>query len=194
MNDAKPKYLLALETRQECQPGQWRFVLKATEGSHRLEAEDVEPDVRGERLELLTMVRALEALDQPSRVAVHGGSNYLRQGVWFGISEWPANDWQWECFGKMMPVKNGDLWQRMEHLLNFHSVEFRQRRFDIPHTAIPGNHVKARPASVAKGFHQILPAWGQSALRRHVSLFRRRVGEWLLMFRKRLAYSLLRVG
>jgi len=193
MNGTKPQYLLSVETGREHQSGGWRFVLKAREGCHLLDAEDVEPNVRGERLELLTMVRALEALDQPSHVIIHGCTTYLRQGVQFGLAEWRSNDWQWERFGRMAPIKNVDLWRRMEHLLDFHRVEFRQRRFDAPHAAVSGNHFKSQPASLVKKIRQVLPVRSPSAVRRRLAFLRRRVGEWLLMFRNQLTYSLLRV-
>ena len=99
-----------------------------------IEAADVEPGLHGERLELLTVIRALESLDQPSHVTLMGCSKYVRNGMQYGLPEWQANGWRWECFGQMVPVKNFDLWQRMERALRFHHVECCHRRFDGPHT------------------------------------------------------------
>jgi ribonuclease HI len=194
MNCFKPKYQLFLEAGRPTNYGGWRFVLQASDGLQRVEVEDVEPEVRGERLLLLTTVRALEALDQPSQVMIHGGTAYLRQGIQFGISEWRANDWQWERFGQMTPVKNVDLWQRLEHLLGFHGVEFRQWRFDAPQPTLWGGHLK--PQSVPQGKKALafcLP-WNPTAVRRRLRLLRRSAGEWVLMLRRRLAYRLLGAG
>jgi ribonuclease HI len=210
MKGSKPRFQLSLEAGANHIPSRWRFVLQAADGQQRIEAEDVEPDVQGDRLVLLTTVRALEALDQPSRVTILGGSSYLKQGVQFGIAEWRANDWQWECFGQMAPVKNADLWQRLEHLLDFHGLEFQQRRFDAPHRALPeshsrssplvgecirlNSHVKPQPVKPEKTIPTALPAGDRSVVRQGPRLLQRSIHEWLLMVRRRLAYRLLGAG
>jgi ribonuclease HI len=112
--------------------GQWRFVLEATDGSTVLVAEEEESSVDGERLELLAVVRGLEALDQPSRVTLVTSSRYVSHGLRLGLAEWRENAWQWERFGEMTPVKNGDLWQRVDQALRFHSVDCRTWRIDRP--------------------------------------------------------------
>ena len=131
MNPGMPRFLLFAETGPAA--GAWRFVLRKLDGAVHFEAADVEPDIFGERLELLTVVRGLEALDQPSRVTLVGCTNYLRQAVQFGMPQWRTDDWLWERFGHMLPVKNADLWQRLDRLMAFHEVECRQRRIDGAH-------------------------------------------------------------
>ena len=138
MTALQPHYLLFSESSETAEPGRWRFVLRASDGSERLVADDVEPDTWGERLELLTVVRGLEALDQPSRVTLMTPSAYVREGIRYGVPEWRRNGWRWECFGQMIPVKNGDLWQRVDRLLRFHEVECRIWRLDPPHHAEGG--------------------------------------------------------
>jgi hypothetical protein len=98
-----------------------------------LEAEDSEPEIHGERLELLAVVRGLEALDQPSRVTLMTSSRYVNRGLTYGLEEWRRNDWTWESFGEMVPVKNQDLWQRLDQALRFHRLEVRPIRVDGPH-------------------------------------------------------------
>jgi ribonuclease HI len=120
--------------------GHWRFVLKPTDGAPAVEVADVEPDIFGERLDLLTVVRALESLDQPSRVTLVGCTRYVEQGITFGLAEWRENDWKWEYFGQMAPVRDADLWQRMDRILQFHCVECFQRRFDASHSSLSGPH------------------------------------------------------
>jgi ribonuclease HI len=120
--------------------GHWRFVLRPTDGSSGVEVADVEPDVWGERLDLLTVVRALESLDQPSRVTLIGCTRYVEQGIQYGLEEWRANGWRWESFGQMVPVRDVDLWQRMDRILQFHRVQCGQRRFDSGHTLPVGHH------------------------------------------------------
>jgi ribonuclease HI len=130
-----PHYLLFAEANRSCQVGRWRFSLRTVDGNEKLQADDIEPGLSGERLDLLTVVRALEALDQPSKVTLVDCSEYIRRGVSWGLPEWRGNGWQWEAFGQMVPVKNRDLWQRMDRAMQFHQLECSRRRFDGPHTA-----------------------------------------------------------
>ena len=91
----------------------WHFVLRTEEGSVALDAEDEEADASDERLALLAVVRGLEALPEPSRVTLVTTSGWIRRGLRFGLDSWRDHQWQWERFGQMTPVKNGDLWRRV---------------------------------------------------------------------------------
>jgi ribonuclease HI len=143
MNAAGPHFLLYSESApatdaedrgsRACTRDGWRFILQAVDGSDWLEAADVEPDVQGERAELLAFVRGLEALDQPSRVTLVTSSRYVRLGLAYGLDEWRASGWTWERFGQIVPVKNFDLWQRVDRALRFHTVECRTWRIDAAH-------------------------------------------------------------
>lgn len=119
----------------------WRFVLKSADGSARLEAADREPDATPDRLELLAVVRGLEALDQPSRVTLVTPSRYVSRGIRFGLEEWRNNGWQWERFGRMAPVKNGDLWQRIDRALRYHQLHCRTWRIDAPEDDLHGSRL-----------------------------------------------------
>ena len=62
-----------------------------------------------------------------ARTAVAGDANDRRQsafarGLQFGLREWRENDWQWERYGRMAPVKDRDLWRRLDRLVEIHSV------------------------------------------------------------------------
>jgi ribonuclease HI len=138
MKSSSPYYILFSDSSEEPGSGHWRFVLRTPDGSDWLEADDVEVGVQGERLELLTVVRGLEALDQPSRVTLITPSRYVREGIRHGLTEWRNNGWRWEHFGQMVPVKNLDLWQRVERALKFHQVDCRIWRVDTPHETVAG--------------------------------------------------------
>jgi ribonuclease HI len=144
MNAATPHFLLFSESRRRRSQGQWRFVLQSVDGAEQFEAADAEPSAQGERLELLAVVRGLEALEQPSRVTLVTPSKYVNRGLTYGMPEWRANNWQWEHFGEMVPVKNGDLWQRVDRALSFHKLECRTWRFDLPHQA---QQIEKEPAA-----------------------------------------------
>lgn len=111
-------------------PGEWRFVLESLDGSSKVEAADAEPETSGERLELLAIIRGLEALDQPSRVTLVTSSRYVSRGMRFGLEQWRESDWEWERYGQMTPVKNRDLWKRIDQAMRIHQVECRAWRFD----------------------------------------------------------------
>jgi ribonuclease HI len=135
MSVRAPHFLLYAEaaTRADsaaCDAGRWRFVLQLPSGETSLEAADEEHDATPERLELLAVIRGLEALSQPSRVTLLAGSRSIRRGLEHGLSQWRENDWQWERYGRFAPVKNSDLWQRLDRLLDYHAIECRPTRLD----------------------------------------------------------------
>lgn len=127
--------------------GQWRFRLQSSEKNVDLEVSDDEPHVDNSRLELLALVRGLEALDQPSRVTLITTSSYVRRGLKFGLDTWRDTQWQWERFGKMTPVQDDDLWQRVDRALQYHQVECRAWRIDAAHQG-SGDHIVHFPRAV----------------------------------------------
>lgn len=156
MNVPAPHFLLYAEAvcaasgvATEC--GEWRFVLRLPGGETSLEAADEEPEATPQRLELLAVVRGLEALSQPSRVTLLTGSRYLRRGLDFGISQWRESDWQWERYGRMAPVKNSDLWQRLDRLLAIHELECKPTRLDKANDLAPPRRRIESPDSKRSG-------------------------------------------
>ncbi len=131
--------------------GAWRFVLRLPGGETSLEAADEEPEATPQRLELLAVVRGLEALSQPSRVTLLTGSRYLRRGLDCGISQWRENDWQWERYGRMAPVKNSDLWQRLDRLLGIHELECKPTRMEKADDLAPPQPRIESPSLKASG-------------------------------------------
>ena len=125
-----PHYLLLTESAasypQHAPPsGHWRFVLEQIDGEDRVEITDRERNVTGERLELLAIVRGLEALAQPSRVTLVTASKYAGRRIRQGLTQWRENDWQWERFGEYSLVKHHDLWRRIDTAMDFHKIECR---------------------------------------------------------------------
>ena len=162
MKVATPHYLLFSESCRQDEQGEWRFVLQSIDGKEQLEANDAEPDLGGDRLELLAVVRGLEALEQPSRVTLVTSSKYVNRGLAFGLEDWRENNWEWEHYGEMVPVKNRDLWQRVDRALQFHELECRVWRFDPPHTAAaaavtPAPETAAVPQKSATALKRLWP-------------------------------------
>jgi ribonuclease HI len=119
-----PHFLLFAEASAEggSRP-QWKFVLQSVGGDDRLTATDAEAASRPSRLELLAVVRGLEALDQPSRVTLLTRSRYVSRGLRRELTHWRDRRWRWERFGQLVPIRDHDLWQRVDRALEFHKVE-----------------------------------------------------------------------
>lgn len=143
MNKTAPHYLLFTEAKRSSHAhgigNRWRFVLEEIGTSNRFEEADEEPGIHGERLQLLAVVRGLEALEQPSRVTLVTPSKHVGRGIRRSLTLWRENDWQWERFGIMAPVKDHDLWQRIDHAMQIHQINCRVWQFDPPHvrTQVP---------------------------------------------------------
>lgn len=144
---SSPHYLLF--SSSDAQQKTWRFALCTPNGVPILEAVDREPEAQADRLALLPVVLGLEALEQPSKITLCTPSRYVQEGIRFGLAEWQANGWQWEYFGQMVPVKNRDLWQRVERAMRYHQVECRWWRWDPPHKSRFGS-ASAPPVNFAR--------------------------------------------
>ncbi|MEM9185151.1 MAG: RNase H family protein [Planctomycetota bacterium] len=103
----------------------WRFMLHAVDSDHNIFAGDQEPDMTSERLALMAAIRGLEALDQPSRVKLVSTSAYVRRGLSRGLPEWRCNNWKWERFGRLEPIRDEGLWRRVDAALAHHRVSLR---------------------------------------------------------------------
>jgi len=73
------------------------------------------------RMELLAVIRALEALKQPCRVRVHTDSIYVQKGISEWIHAWKTRGWR---TADKKPVKNDDLWKELDFLAQRHSIEW----------------------------------------------------------------------
>jgi ribonuclease HI len=137
MSVPSPHFLLyshaaahAGERNGESSPGRWRFELRSADGGTQVTADDEEACDSAERLELLAIVRGLESLDQPSRVTLVTANRGIRSGLKYGLAQWRESDWLWERYGKLTPVKNGDLWRRIDRAIEIHEVRCREVAFD----------------------------------------------------------------
>ncbi len=150
MTPNSPHYLLFSEaSRDEPSAPCWRFVLQNVETERRFSAADTEPADCGERLELLAVVRGLEALDGPARVTLVTKSRYVSRGIKSGLAEWRLNDWNWERFGRMVPVRDCDLWQRVDRALGFHQVNCQAWQFDSPSEVQESSESRADSSTIA---------------------------------------------
>src|SRR5262249_46324722 len=98
------------------------------------------------RMELMAAIAALEALKRPSRVQLHTDSQYLRDGITRWIHGWKANGWR---TAERKPVKNADLWQRLETASAPHQMEWRWVRGHAGHPENERADALARAAIAA---------------------------------------------
>lgn len=142
MLPATPRYVLqadALFPQADC--GEWRFVLTDQSTGKLVAASDSEPGLDHDRLALLALVRGLEAIPRPGRVTLLTSSRTLRDGLRSGLANWKANDWKWERFGRLVTIRDHDLWQRIDQALQIHSVQCRSWRLCVAdHAGFQATH------------------------------------------------------
>ena len=110
-------------------PGGWGALLVYR--SRRREMCGGESETTNNRMELMAAIAALEALKRPMRIALHTDSTYLKDGITQWIHKWKANGWK---TANRKPVKNIDLWQRLERALARHDVDWHWLRGHAGHT------------------------------------------------------------
>ena len=109
-------------------PGGWGVLLR----SRGMEKElwGGEADTTNNRMELTAVIRALEALKRPSRVRLYTDSQYVQKGISQWIRQWKRRGWR---TAERKPVKNIDLWQRLDELAAVHEVEWHWVRGHAGH-------------------------------------------------------------
>jgi ribonuclease HI len=99
--------------------GGWGAILEW--GDHRREIKGGEAHTTNNRMELMAAISALETLKRPCDVDLHTDSQYMRQGITSWIHGWKRNGWK---TADRKPVKNVDLWQRLEAAIGRHTVRW----------------------------------------------------------------------
>jgi len=109
-------------------PGGWGAIL--TFGDHEKELKGSEAHTTNNRMELMAAIAALEALKRPCTVDLYTDSQYLRGGITGWINSWKRNGWR---TADKKPVKNVDLWQRLDAALARHEVNWHWVRGHAGH-------------------------------------------------------------
>ena len=114
-------------------PGGWGVLLRS--GAVEKELYGGEPSTTNNRMELQAVIEALSALKRPRRVAFYLDSEYVRKGITEWMVGWKARGW---ITAARQPVKNVDLWQRLDQLLaqGGHAIEWHWVK---GHAGDPGN-------------------------------------------------------
>lgn len=109
-------------------PGGWAAVLAYRDREKELYG--YEPDTTNNRMELTAVIRGLEALQRPCEVRVITDSQYVMKGVTEWMAAWKRRGWR---TADRKPVRNIDLWQRLDEALTRHRVEWRWVRGHAGH-------------------------------------------------------------
>lgn len=132
-------------------PGGWGVVLEAVRDGELVKARELsgaESLSTNNRMELMAAISALEALERPSEIAVVTDSSYLKDGITGWIHGWKRNGWK--TAGKK-PVKNSDLWQRLDLAAERHRVDWRWVKGHAGHAQNERADALARAAIKALG-------------------------------------------
>ncbi len=125
-------------------PGGWGAILIS--GKHRKELSGGARDTTNNRMELLAVIRGIEALNRSCRVNIHTDSTYVMKGMTEWIADWKRRGWKTAA---KKPVKNEDLWRELDKVLTEHHVSWRwvkghsgvpenERADELARLAIPG--------------------------------------------------------
>ena len=109
-------------------PGGWGVLLRS--GGRERELHGGEPATTNNRMELTAVIRALESVAPRSRVRVYTDSQYVQKGITAWIHDWKRRGWR---TADRKPVKNVDLWMRLDELARGHEVEWHWVRGHAGH-------------------------------------------------------------
>lgn len=112
-------------------PGGWGAILDGYGKTRELKGG--EADTTNNRMELMAAIVALETLTQPCSIILHTDSTYVRDGITTWIHNWKKRGWKTSA---KKPVKNVDLWQRLEAATTRHEIDWRWVK---GHAGDPGN-------------------------------------------------------
>ena len=112
-------------------PGGWGVLLKM--GSIEKTLHGGEPLTTNNRMEMLAVIEALGALKRPCKVLLHVDSQYVMKGMTEWIHGWKQRGWR---TADKKPVKNADLWQRMDEEVAKHTITWKWVK---GHAGDPGN-------------------------------------------------------
>ena len=102
-------------------PGGWAFILKHPASGKVKEVSGYEPETTNNRMELMAVIRGLDTLTRPDvYVEVLTDSEYVRKGMDEWMAGWKKNGWKRKEKGKLVPLKNDDLWKHLDELMAKH--------------------------------------------------------------------------
>jgi ribonuclease HI len=105
-------------------PGGWAFLLVHPATGKTLERSGGERQTTNNRMELRAVIEGLSTLKRPTSVELFTDSVYVGKGISEYMPKWKANGWRRKEGSKFVPVKNEELWRRLDELLTRHKVKY----------------------------------------------------------------------
>ncbi len=105
-------------------PGGWAYLLRHPETGKQVECSGGEPETTNNRMELTAVVEALATLKRPTQVELFTDSVYVGKGMSEWMVNWKKNGWRRREKGRWAPVKNEDLWKKLDELVSTHTVKY----------------------------------------------------------------------
>jgi ribonuclease HI len=105
-------------------PGGWAFILRHPKTGKEIERAGGEHETTNNRMELTAVIRGLEALTRPTHVELFTDSEYVRRGLCEWMAKWKVNGWRRGRGPDSSPVKNLDLWKRLDELIVRHEIKY----------------------------------------------------------------------
>jgi ribonuclease HI len=105
-------------------PGGWAYILRHPQSGSEKEQSGGEAETTNNQMEMMAVIAGLEALKARSDVEVITDSNYVKQGCTEWLAGWKRNGWRRKEGKQFKPLKNVELWQRLDELLSRHQVRF----------------------------------------------------------------------
>jgi len=129
-------------------PGGWGSVLLYN--GHRREMSGGDDETTNNRMEMMAVIQALESLKRPCSVMIYTDSVYVMKGITEWIEQWKKRGWKTAA---KKPVKNVELWQRLEQAIHSHEVKWtwvkghsgvpeNERADELATTAIPTKNIR----------------------------------------------------
>ena len=127
-------------------PGGWAFILVHPATGKIIESSGAEPETTNNRMELMGAIEGLSTLKRPCSVELVTDSQYVAKGISQWMPNWKRQGWMRKEGGRLKPVVNLDLWQRIDTLLSTHQVKVTHV---LGHNGHPENEACDRMAVAA---------------------------------------------
>jgi ribonuclease HI len=105
-------------------PGGWAYILRhLSTGQEKIDSGG-QLETTNNQMELLAVIRGLEALKRPCRVELFTDSVYVGKGLLEWLPKWKQNQWRRREGSRFVPIKNEELWRRLDELAQRHRITY----------------------------------------------------------------------
>lgn len=105
-------------------PGGWAFILRHLPSGKEIEHSGAAPHTTNNQMELMAVVEGLSTLKRPCRVELFTDSVYVGRGMMEWMAKWKRNGWKRKEKNKLVPVKNEELWRRLDEQVTRHKIKY----------------------------------------------------------------------